>query len=98
MISFILFVCCFFTSVRMWVFGDRQIRVVQGGLPGMTTYQGLVHQSRIVNAKAWVMTSHSPKFVKVCTFTGHRNNQQRSTFVPTKKTYSFVVVGIVIIF
>ena len=24
----ILFVCCFFTSVQMWVFGDRQIRVV----------------------------------------------------------------------
>ena len=34
----ILFVCCFFTSVQMWVFGDRQIRVVHGGLPGMTTY------------------------------------------------------------
>ena len=35
----ILFVCVvFFTSVQMWVFGDRQIRVVQGGLPGMTTY------------------------------------------------------------
>ena len=42
----ILFVCCFFTSVQMWVFGDRQIRVVQGGLPGMTTYL-LILQIRI---------------------------------------------------
>ena len=43
----ILFVCCFFTSVRMWVFGDRQIRVVQGGLPGMTTYLSSFASGRV---------------------------------------------------
>ena len=34
----------------MWVFGDRLIRVVQGGLPGMTTYHLKIVGVHIANA------------------------------------------------